>query len=347
MSGKNQIDGGAFQDFEGNVLAFGFLTMQLSHDEQESVQPGQVFAAYPITVPLDANGNIAGTVYVWPNDQLNPANSYYIVNAYRADGTLAWLAPQYETVTTLPSPFNVGTWIPNNPPGGGAQVGSILLQTNGVNNGDQAKLNLHSSDSSVTLTDDGTGDINLQAAGGGSAGENVFAIPQFNDEDGGIANFTMVMKMPAALIQATGSSVIVSILSGSNLGGTGFEMSGASIGATLPSYCGPGVISPNLAWTTAPVTLTFPSIAATSTLYSSNAAAITIDTAHDYYITLYLTGGNTSNIPFVNFSSAVPLQWASCFGYVSGNHTNDADASQIQTPSGSGNLHLFAQVKIG
>ena len=132
MSGLNQITGGAFQDFEGNVLANGYLTMQLSHDAEESFGPGQVVAGYPRRIPLDANGDIAGTVLVWPNDQLSPANTYYIVKAYRRDGISAWASPQFQTVTSSPSPFNVGVWVPNNPPSGGAPVGSILLQTNGV-----------------------------------------------------------------------------------------------------------------------------------------------------------------------------------------------------------------------
>ncbi|MGA7401143.1 MAG: hypothetical protein WBW38_14045 [Candidatus Sulfotelmatobacter sp.] len=167
MSGPNQIIGGNFQDFEGNVLANGYLTMQLSHDAEESVGPGQVVAGFPRRVPLDANGNIAGTVLLWPNDQLNPANTYYIVNAYRHDGTLAWAAPQFQTVTTSPSPFNVGVWIPNNPPSGGAPVGSILLQHNGINNSSQAILDLESTDSSIIITDEGSGSINLQSGSGG------------------------------------------------------------------------------------------------------------------------------------------------------------------------------------
>src|ERR1700690_645384 len=44
---------------------------------------------------------------------------------------------------------------------------SILFQTNSVTNGSQTKLNLHSSDASVTLTDSGTGNINLQVPSSG------------------------------------------------------------------------------------------------------------------------------------------------------------------------------------
>src|SRR5260370_18552277 len=137
MAEQNQITGGAFQDFGGDVLVNGYLAMQLSHDEQESVDPGNIVGAFALRVPLDANGNIAGTVSVWPNDQLNPAGSFYVVNAYRAGGTLAWQSPQFQTVTTSPSPFNVGTWVPNNPPAGGAPVGSIFLQSKGINNSQQ------------------------------------------------------------------------------------------------------------------------------------------------------------------------------------------------------------------
>lgn len=112
MSGKNQITGGAFQDFEGNPLANGYLTMQLSHDSQEPVDPGEVVAGYPLRIPLDANGNVAGTVLVWPNDQLTPSGSYYIVNTYRANGTLAGLSQQNYLIPSSPNPFNVGTWVP-------------------------------------------------------------------------------------------------------------------------------------------------------------------------------------------------------------------------------------------
>jgi hypothetical protein len=110
MSGKNQIDGGAFQDMEGNTLAFGFITMQLSQECSETVDPGIVGSANTITIPLNAQGNIAGTVSVWPNNQLTPSTSFYTVNAYTYQGVQAWSSPQNVTVPSTPSPYNVGNW---------------------------------------------------------------------------------------------------------------------------------------------------------------------------------------------------------------------------------------------
>lgn len=212
MAGKNQIVGGAFQDLAGSVLANGYLTLQLSHDEQESVDPGEVGAGNSIRVPLDAEGNIAGTVTVWPNDQLNPANSYYTVNAFTRSGVSAWMAPQYQVVPSSPSPFNVGNWVPSNPLVG-APVGSILLQSNGFNNASQAILNLESTDSTVVITDEGNGSVNLQAAaksilletnGSHNASQSVLNLEStdssvtITDEGSGNINF-QVSKTPIAL----------------------------------------------------------------------------------------------------------------------------------------------------
>jgi hypothetical protein len=131
MAGKTQIQGGAFQDFEGNPLANGFLTMQLSHDSQETVDPGEVVAGYPLRIPLDANGNIAGAVFVWPNDQLTPAGSSYLVNTYRANGTQAGLNQQNYLIPSSPSPFNVGTWIPVSGTGPSLLGTAVLLTPSG------------------------------------------------------------------------------------------------------------------------------------------------------------------------------------------------------------------------
>lgn len=93
---KRQIINGAWQDSAGNPLANGYLTFRLTVDAQVGVQIAQ---GRLVTVPLDANGNIAGTILLWPNDQLTPAGTTYDVRAYTAAGQFVWRNPTF----TLPS----------------------------------------------------------------------------------------------------------------------------------------------------------------------------------------------------------------------------------------------------
>lgn len=119
-AGFVQLINGNFQDDEGNVLANGYLTMQLSQDAQVSVSGspvGQVGAGIRVKVPLDSSGNIQGTpgdnltpICIWPNDVMAPTGTYYTVRAYSAVGQLVW-GPQVVTVTGA-SPFDCDTWTP-------------------------------------------------------------------------------------------------------------------------------------------------------------------------------------------------------------------------------------------
>lgn len=69
-------------------------------------------------------------------------------------------------------------------------VSQITLQTNTVDNGDQTLLNLVAG-TNVTLTDNGSGNVTIDASGGGTPGGSDTQI-QFNDNGnfGGSANFT-------------------------------------------------------------------------------------------------------------------------------------------------------------
>ena len=166
----NSISGGAFQDIEGSPLANGYLDCELSHDEQEtSTSPfAQVVGGLKRRIFLDNNGNAVTGSQLWANDVMSPANSYYIVKAYRSDGTLAWKAPQYWQIASSPSPIDLGTLVPSNPPGGGlGTFSSITLQTNEVNNGSQTLLDLHAG-TNVTLADNGSGRVTIAASGGAS-----------------------------------------------------------------------------------------------------------------------------------------------------------------------------------
>jgi len=81
-----QIINGNFQSPSGVPLAFGYVTFRLSTDAVTGTGQ-QVSSERLVIVPLDVNGNVLGTS-LWPNDQLNPANTVYILRAYTAAGEL-------------------------------------------------------------------------------------------------------------------------------------------------------------------------------------------------------------------------------------------------------------------
>ena len=86
--------------------------MVLSQDALAS-DGSEVAAGKLIQIALDEDGNVDTTTaqYVWPNDQLTPANTFYSVSAYTAEGQLVW-GPNPQQVFSTPSPFNVSAWIP-------------------------------------------------------------------------------------------------------------------------------------------------------------------------------------------------------------------------------------------
>lgn len=114
-STKVQLSGGAFQDALGNVVANGYMLMQLSQDSQVTgASPEvQVVAGNVIKILLDSNGNVQASPaqYIWPNDVLTPQNTYYTVSVYNTNGQLVW-GPNSQQVLSSPSPFDIGTWSP-------------------------------------------------------------------------------------------------------------------------------------------------------------------------------------------------------------------------------------------
>lgn len=179
-----QLIGGSFQDSEGNLLVDGYLEFVLNQDESIT-GVGNIASGVAIRIQLDSVGNVASSSstppatnqFIWANDVMLPVNSYYRVTGFTKAGQIAW-GPNNQQITTGGTgggTFDLGTWIPNvvfswTPP-----LQPLLIQTNGVDNGDQGKLNLHSSDSSVTLTDDGFGNVDLQSAGGGGGVTSIIA----------------------------------------------------------------------------------------------------------------------------------------------------------------------------
>lgn len=113
MSTTVQLTGGAYQDIQGNPLANGYLIMQLSQDASVASPASQIASGYTVKIQLDGNGNVitSPAQYVWPNDVLSPANTFYIVSAYTATGELVW-GPNSQQVFSTPSPYPIGGWTP-------------------------------------------------------------------------------------------------------------------------------------------------------------------------------------------------------------------------------------------
>lgn len=112
-----QIINGSWQDALGNPLASGYLTFRLNTDGQSGIQ---VAAGRVVTVPLDAFGNIDGTVSLWTNAGMVPAGSTYSIIAYTVEGQPVWRNQNF----TLPAGSGAYDF-------GGVHSPAFLLQENG------------------------------------------------------------------------------------------------------------------------------------------------------------------------------------------------------------------------
>jgi hypothetical protein len=90
---KILITGGNFQSASGVPLAGGYVTFRLNTDAVAG--DSQISSGRIVTFPLDVNGNLSG--YIWPNDQMTPANTVYFVEAFTAEGQMVWEAQLHIT----------------------------------------------------------------------------------------------------------------------------------------------------------------------------------------------------------------------------------------------------------
>ena len=169
---KTMLTGGNFQDSEGNVLANGYLKMVLSSDE--SVNDSQICSGISLNIILDGNGSAAAypTIpadqYVWANDVMSPTNSFYTVTGYTAAGQPAW-GPNNQQVTSGGvggGTFDIGTWIPNQVISWSPSIQPLDLEINNSPASSQSLQNLVNS-GTVTVVDNGGGNISFAAAAGG------------------------------------------------------------------------------------------------------------------------------------------------------------------------------------
>jgi hypothetical protein len=162
---KTELTGGSFQDSEGNALSLGTLRMRLSQDCTVS-GVGNICSGIDITINLDVNGNAAAGQSVWSSLVMSPQNNFYRVTGFTAQGQKAW-GPNNQQVAAGAT-FNLDSWVPNTVISWFPSVQqALLVEVNGVPTEVQTVANFESTDSSVTITDEGNGSINFQSAAGG------------------------------------------------------------------------------------------------------------------------------------------------------------------------------------
>ncbi len=104
MATVNQVVGGSFSDSAGNLLVNGYLIFQLTQDITVNTNV-QICSGRTIRVDLNSTGSIPTlpVTSFWPGT--------YLVSAYSASGQLVW-GPNMVSVTSSPSPYDIGVWVP-------------------------------------------------------------------------------------------------------------------------------------------------------------------------------------------------------------------------------------------
>ena len=346
-----QLTGGNFTDSEGNVLANGYLTFQLSQDGNVA-GVGNLCSGITVKIQLDSTGNVAGlsstpsvpNQYMWANSNISPINTYYKVTGYTSEGQRAWGRNNQQVAAG--STFSLSSWVPNSVISWFPNPQSLSLEINGVAASSQTVQNLEAG-TNIEITDEGNGNIQIAASGGSSgspAGSNVAVLPILvpGTASSGLNGYSTVLKIPANYVTAfSADGLKVAVLTADT---NGLVLNSASVGLTLPG---------STTWTTAPTPFTFPagSFANTATLYLSNICAIPFNTAHDIYIVLYWDSSSSSGAAYANLpdiETSVPgfAGWSGFSGWLSGNHAADADATALQSLGGGtgGAFYLIQQV---
>lgn len=211
MPSKVQLTGGVFQDAEGNVLANGYLMMKLSQDTSVT-GVGNVCSGIEIKITLNSSGSVdtATPQYVWANDQMVPVNTFYRVTGYTAQGQPAW-GPNNQQVLGSGGTFDVGLWVPNQMFYWTPAFTSVLLETNGATNVNQAVLNLKNG-GGISITNDPTGTtitgssvINLETNGTPNASQAILNLQNGTGvtvTDNGSGNISIATLTPVIDISA-------------------------------------------------------------------------------------------------------------------------------------------------
>jgi hypothetical protein len=112
---KANIIGGNFQSPNGGPLSNGYLVFTLNHDSNIVSLNSQIVAGLTATLFLDVNGNLVSGQYLYTNDVITPAGSYYTVNAYDSNGIQVWSNPQIMNIQPYAATINIGSLTPVTP----------------------------------------------------------------------------------------------------------------------------------------------------------------------------------------------------------------------------------------
>lgn len=82
---------------DGSPVANGYLLIRLNIDG--NVSDSSIDSNF-IRVPLDSDGNISGSPVFWPNDEISPSGTYYVLKVYQANGKLV-AGPMVVTITEV------------------------------------------------------------------------------------------------------------------------------------------------------------------------------------------------------------------------------------------------------
>ena len=321
------IIGGIFQDSEGNVLANGYLKFVLSQDAM--VNDSQICAGIAVTIQLDGSGSISTSPdqYIWGNDQMSPANTFYTVTGYTAEGQPAW-GPNNQQVTGSGGTFDVGSWVPNQIVTWTPSIQATEIEVDGVALINQTPVNFQDT-ATITWANPSAGIVKASVVSSPTpAGENIVPIiwtygteESGSAENGTTAFPTAVTIFPAASIQSypSYSKITINVQSGSSASAVGF---GAIVLArTLPGSLSVVDFTP----------ITFggsPTPTLALGYHTSDSIALQIDAAHDYYFMAWSSYPQTGVVTGLNASGA---------GYFGGNMgdgtSNLTSTSPIQNPT--------------
>lgn len=221
---------------------------------------------------------------LWPNSAISPSSTFYTVEFWN-QGRIIYSANYIfngNTNLNTASPINT----PPVPPGF-----SLVFENNGALNSSQTLLNLESTDGSVTITDEGSGNINLQAVSSVLPGTNIIALPSAGPGGGS----TTVLNV------GTTNSVVVVVP------GRSLQCAPSKWTVTInPSSASVQVVSMNIAQCTqdtgnvvTSVPITFnggqaaPLLSAGSN--TSDSIVLTLSPMYDYFIRLLVSSGGLMN----------------------------------------------------